>query len=413
MSHPPASLLRHPDFLNLWIGQTVSLFGSQITFLALPLAAAVTLRATPAEMGFLLAASTSPALVFGLLAGAWADRTRRRPLMLGADLARAALLATIPAAAALGVLTLPHLCAVAFATGALALLFDAAYAAYLPALVPREQLVDANSKLATSVSLAQIGGPALAGLLVTWLTAPIVIAADALSFLVSALSLRLIRTREAAPSPQAEDPSLVHALRAGVRVIAGHALLRPIAAASATLNFFGGMIDALLILYLTRDLAQPQLFVGSVYALGSFSGLLGALAGARIAARLGLGRTILAGALLTGVGWACLAWAVAVPPYAVAIVLAGALLFGLGNATYNLAITSQAQLAVPAELLGRYYATMTVAATALLPVGSLLGGALGTLLGVRSAMALAGAGMLTAFVWVLASPLRYREAARP
>ncbi|MGH2485484.1 MAG: MFS transporter, partial [Ktedonobacterales bacterium] len=181
----PPSLWRHRLFLRLWTGQTISLVGSQVTLLALPLTAVLTLRASAFQMGVLRALQYAPALLIGLFAGVYIDRLRRRPILMGADVGRALLLGSIPLVAALGALTMGYLEAIAFLVGSLSVIFEAAYLAFLPALVGRAQLVDANGKLEASQSVSRIVGPGFAGLLIQLLTAPIAIIADAASFVVS------------------------------------------------------------------------------------------------------------------------------------------------------------------------------------------------------------------------------------
>ncbi len=199
---PVAGLWRHPDFLKLWAGQTVSLCGSEVTALALPLTAVLVLKAGPAQMGLLRAIESVPALLVALLAGVWVDRVRRRPLLIGANLGRAALLGSIPVAASLGLLRLDVLYIVAFAAGTLAVVFSVAYSAFFPSLVAPEHLVEGNTKLEMSRSVAQIAGTGLGGTLVQLLTAPIAIAVDAFSFVVSALSIAAIRAPETRPAPR-------------------------------------------------------------------------------------------------------------------------------------------------------------------------------------------------------------------
>ena len=231
-------LWRHPDFVKLWTGQTISLIGSQVTFLALPLTAVLVLNATPAQMGFLTAAGAIPSLLVGLFAGVWVDRHRRRPILIAADLGRAALLLLIPVAALLGVLRIEYLYIVAFLVGTLGLFFEVAHHSFLPSLVGREQLVEGNSKLEISDSVAEIVGPGLAGGLVQLVTAPIAIAVDAISFLISALFLGLIRTPEPAPKPPDEQQNIFGEVVEGLALVSGNALLRAIAGGMSTVHLF-------------------------------------------------------------------------------------------------------------------------------------------------------------------------------
>lgn len=232
-----AGLWRHADFLRFWAAQTISLFGSEITYLALPLLAALTLGASPAEMGILTAAGTLPYLAFGLVAGVWVDRLRRRSLMVAADVGRGLLLLSVPLAAWLGLLRVELLYAVAFFAGTLSLLFAAADSAYLPSLVRRDQLVEANGKLALSTALTEGAGPGLASLLVQALTAPVAILLDALSFGMSAALLSRIQTQESGSPRQTEVRRGVwREVGTGLRFVMGEPLLRSTTALSALLQ---------------------------------------------------------------------------------------------------------------------------------------------------------------------------------
>jgi len=398
-------LWRHPDFLKLWLGQTISLFGSQITEWALPLAADLILKATPAQMGVLVAARTTPFFLVSLFAGVWVDRLRRRPVLIVADLGRAVLLGFIPLAALAGWLRLEQLFIIAFLTGILTVFFDTAYQAFLPSLVERDQLVEGNSKLAFTLSAAELAGPGLAGGLAQWLTAPIAIALDAVSFVISAFCLIGIRKLEPQPSPIGH-PNIWREILEGLQVIASDPRLRAIAASALALNFFGGVYDALIVVYVTRELGLAPLFVGLRFFAGSFSGLFIALWSDRLARHLGLGPSIILGAFLIGLA------SIFVPltggPPLVALLLMGisGLIGGAGNMTYNISLTSVAQSIVPERLLGRYNASLSFIALGLLPLGSLIGGALGQRFGLRMAMVVFAIGSVSAFLWVFLSPLR-------
>src|SRR5205085_1546506 len=232
-------LLINRNFGLLWIGQTISAFGSRITREGLPLTANLVLGATPTEMGLLAAAGTLPVLLIGLLAGVWVDRLPRRPILIIADISRAVLLGTVPLAAVLGVLRIEQLYLVAVLVGILTVFFEVANQSFLPTLVQREHIVEGNSKLSASDSLAEIGGPALTGVLVQLITAPIAILFDALSFLASALCAGFIRVREPAPVPTEERQSLWREIREGLRLVLGNPLLRATTAALSTRAFFG------------------------------------------------------------------------------------------------------------------------------------------------------------------------------
>ena len=264
---PAADLWRDRDFVRFWAGESVSLVGSQITALALPFMAVLVLGASPAQMGLLGALGFLPFLVVTLPAGAWIDRHRRRPTLIVANLARAALIATIPLAALFGVLRMELLYVIAFAVGVLTVAFDVAYLAYVPSLVSRERLTTANGRLLASASAAEMGGPGLAGLLISLVGAPLALAVDAASYVVSAVSLIGISREEPAPPPEAPGRrDLVAEIREGLRVTFGSPLLRAVAAEAATYNGLYQMIEVLILLYFTRQLGLNPATIGLLFA---------------------------------------------------------------------------------------------------------------------------------------------------
>jgi len=399
-------LWRHPDFLKLWSGQTISLFGSQITFLALPITAALVLQATPAQMGFLAAAEMAPSLLVGLFAGVWVDRLRRRFVMVSADIARGLLLGIIPIAVLFNFLGMPLLYALGFLLGVFNFLFDVAYRSYLPSLVKRNDLMEANAKLEVTNSLAYIAGPGLAGWLVDVLSAPIAIAADAVSFFLSAFAIGSIKKPEAAPEPGADGQTMGREIMKGVRLILKEPILRAMAFGAMTSNFAGGFYSALLVLYITRELGFSALFFGFMYGAGSLSGMLSAVIIKRIQKHVGVGPTFIYADIMIGLGWLLipvLSWGLAAPRL---VIIGCMLVAGFGNTTCNITSTSLAQAVVPFRLLGRYNATDQFIALGLLPIGSLIGGALGTAIGVRGGLIAGGCVMMTSFLWPLFSPLR-------
>ena len=398
-------LWRQPDFLRLWTGQTVSSLGSVVTRTALPLTALIVLQAQPAELGLLAAAGAAPALLVGLLAGVWVDRMRRRPLMIAADVGRAALLLTIPLAALTGVLHIEWLLVVAFLVGGLAVLFDISYQAYVPSLVQADQLVEANSKIGVSDSVAEIGGAALGGALVQAITAPLAILVDAVSFLVSALSLAWIRTPEPVPSAEQEGSWLAQA-RAGIETVRRDGSLLALAGASASFYLFGGFFGALYDLYALRYLGVTPGMLGLLVAAGGVGALLGAAASRPALARWGYGRVLivtLAGRVFTG-----LLTPLATEPgsQAVALLLAGQLLGDFLLSMYFVAALSLRQAIAPPSRLGRVNATMAFLEQGLSPIGLLAGGLIGQAIGPRITLALGALAGLTGAWIVFRSPIR-------
>jgi MFS family permease len=397
---------RHPDFIKLWAGQTISLLGSQVTVLALPLTAAVTLSATPLQMGTLSTLQYIPWLLVGLLAGVWVDRLRRRRVMIAADLGRAALLGMIPVAAAAGFLRMELLYAVGFSVGILNVFFDVAYAAYLPTLVPRDRLVDGNSRLQASASIAEIAGPGIGGGLVQLVTAPLAIAADALSFLASALSLAWIRTPEPESARSDDTRNILHEIMEGLRLVFSNHVLRAFALASVATNFFVDIHLSVFVLYATRELGVSPVMLGAMYAVGSVGGLLGSLAAKPLVKRHGFGRIIIgAQALVTlavlAIPLSGLRFGTAVP-----VTIAAEALWGFAVVVYVINTTSLRQAITPDRFQGRMTASVRFVTWGVAPLGFMLGGVLGGVVGLRATLFIAVAGPLLSIGFLLLSPVR-------
>lgn len=401
---------RDADFARFWAAESISAVGSQITAVALPLLAALWLGASPMSVGVLTAASGLPHLLFGLFAGAWVDRLRRRPIMIAADIGRAALLATIPLAAWLGALRIELLIAVAFFDGAFRVFFDIAYMAYVPTLVSRGHLVEANSKLEASASGAQVIGPALGGMLVRLLGAPIAILVDALTFLASAVFLAGVRVQEPAPAPTS-DASLLREVAHGLGVLWRSGTLRALALASAVMNFGAFVFFAVYVLYLTRTLELDPGAVGLVFALGGVGALIGSLVAGPVRARFGIGPTLVGSLVLFGVFGLTIPLAVVFPAYALPLILVSELMQWVMVLVFDINAVSLRQAITPDRLLGRVNGTMRFVVWGLRPAGSLLGGYLGSRIGLPATLAVGGLGMLAAFVPLLGSPIpRLRSA---
>jgi MFS family permease len=394
------------DFRWLWAGNTVSRIGSQVSFLALPLVAALTLGATPFQMGLLGAASGVPPLLLGLFVGAWVDRRPRRWLMIGTDLARGVLLLAIPLAAALDRLSMALLCAVIFATGCLTLVFDVAAQSFLPTLVRREALVEANGKLETARSAAELVGPGLAGVLVQLAGAPLAVVADACSYLASGALIGRIRAPERVATGEGAALPLGRAIGEGLRWVVGHRLLGPLVGVIALVTFFNSVLEAVALLYLSRSLALAPATIGVVFALGSAGFLLGALGAARLTARLGLGPTLIAALALLGLADLIVPLAGGSPLLVGGLLVVAQFGFGCGLVVFNINSVSLRQGLTPDRLQGRVSASVRLLAQGLTPLGALGGGLLGEWLGLRATLFVAVAGELAGAVWLLLSPLR-------
>lgn len=393
------------DFLKLWIGQTVSLLGSRVTSLALPLTAILVLHAGPTQVGLLQASGSAALLLSGLVAGVWADRGRRRPIMIAANLGSALCLFSIPLASWLGVLHLPQLYLVSFLAAGLGVFFSVAYRAYIPSLVPRDRLVEANSRLTISASTAQIAGPAAGGALIAALTAPVAILADALSFAASALSLLAIGTREPAVQ-RAEEESMVSEALGGARMVLRHSILRALSGASALFNLFDSMLFAVYVLYMSHTLGLTPTTIGLVFGLAGAGGLGGAFLATPLTARLGLGRAIVSGIVLLTAGELLIAASRGPQLVAAAVLLLAEAAVELGDALYSINTASLTVAVTPDSLRGRVTAANALASMALSPVGALLGGLLGSTAGLRQTVVIAGAGTLLCLIPIVLSPLR-------
>lgn len=401
---PRPSLWAHQDFLKLWAGQTVSQFGSQITFLALPLVAALLLNASPLEMGVLAAAEMAPFLLIGLPAGVWVDRTARRPILILGDFSRAVVLASIPAAALLGLLTMNQLYVVAFLVGIATVFFDVAYMSYLPSMVHRASLVEGNSKLETSRAAAQVAGPGVGGVLVQVLSAPVAIAVDSLTFLVSGAFVLAIRAPEAPPKIEKAGESLRREIAEGIRYVFTHALLRPIASSTATFNLFAAASGALYVLFAVNELDLDAALLGFIFAVGNVGLVLGAVFAGGLSRRYGLGNTITGAAAISGL--AALLVPIATPQTAVALLISSQAIAGMCNMVYNINQVSLRQAITPARVQGRMNATIRFTVWGTMPIGALIGGVIGEALGLRPAMAIAAVGTSLAFLWLVRSPVR-------
>jgi MFS family permease len=397
------SLLRHRDFRHLWAAETVSQVGTQVTLLALPVVAVTVLDATPLQMGVLTALETAAFLLIGLPAGAWVDRWRRRRVLVTADLVRAAVLATLPLAYLLDALTLGQLFVVAAVTGTATVFFDVAYQSYLPALVDRDQLVDGNGKLEASRAVAQVAGPGLTGVLLRLVGAPLLIAVDAVSFLLSALFIGGIRRADTVPDRVARRP-LRSEIAEGLSFVVRHPRLRRIVACTGTSNLFSAMTNALLVLFVIRSLGLSESTLGLVFSAGAVGGLVGAATAARFARLVGEGRAIPVAAIVCAAFGTLLPLAAFGPP--VVLLVGGWFGLSWGVVVYNVVQVSFRQRLCPPALLGRMNASVRFIVFGTMPLGSLLGGVLGSWLGVLPTLWIAAAGGFLACLPVALSPLR-------
>lgn len=400
-------LWRHRDFLRLWTGESISQLGTMVSFVVIPLTAVTVLHASAFKVGLLTMFESLAFLAIGLPAGAWCDRMRRRPIMIAADVGRGLLLASIPVAAAMHRLTIEQLYAVVLANGVLTVFFEISYQSYLPTLVGREHVVEGNAKLEASRSVAQVAGPSLGGFLAQLFTAPLALYADAASFLWSAVWVRAIRADEQQPD-RPEQRQLLQEIGEGLRYVLGHRILRAIVGCTGTGNLFKAATSAVYIVFLVRGLHVSSGTIGILLGIGSTGGILAAVTVSAVTKIVGQARMIWLSTAITS------PFSLLIPltshGWGLAFFATGWFGVGVGVVYYNVAQVSFRQALTPTRLLGRMNATMRFLVWGTIPLGGLLGGVLGSTIGLRPTLWVCGAGQVAATLWVITSPLvRMRE----
>ena len=404
---PTPGLWHNGAFLRVWSAATISVFGSFVTRIALPFVAILTLKAGPIEVAILRSLELVAALLVGFVAGAWVDRLRRRPILIWADLGRAALLGSIPVAALGGWLALPQVFLVAASAAVLTTFFDVADRAYLPTIVPRSDLVRANGALAATSSAVEFTAFGVAGFLVNLLTAPIAILIDALSFVVSAVLLGTIRQPEPPPPPTADRDPVLDEIREGLRLVVHDPVLRGLVGGTMGLAAMWGIFGATWMLFVVEELRLDPAVIGVIAALGGFGSLLGALLAARATARFGVGNVVIASMLFAALGNLLIPLAPAgLPLVAIACLLGQQLIGDTAVTVFDVTEISVRQARVGDRQLGRVNATVRVAMVLAQLAATLVGGLLAELIGLRGAAFLAPIGALLG-AWALhASPVR-------
>jgi MFS family permease len=400
------SLWRHADFLKLWAGQTVSELGSVVTRTAVPLVALLVLGAGPPQMALLLVSASAAVLLVGLFAGAWVDRLRRRPLLIWTDTIRAFLLLSIPVAQVIGSLSMGQLYVVMFVEAGLGSLFSAAYPAYVPSLIGVDRVVEGNSKLATSSSIAEIGGPGLAGALVQFFTAPFAILVDAVSFGVSAISLVLIRAPEPQRPPRPAPTLIRHEIAEGLQLVRRHRVLLALTSRSIIAHVAGSFYGVLYTIYLIDELHLNPFLLGVVVSAGGVGSLVGSFFAQRVIGRYGLGPAL----IWTAIGASVLGilTPLAQGPLVIATVMVLLpQLVGDGLQTIEgVAEISLIQGLIPDRILGRVNATLEVFSHGIAyPIGALAAAAVAGAIGVRGGIAIGWAGMAISILLLVLSPL--------
>jgi MFS family permease len=406
MRRPSGALWQHPDFLKLWTGQSISELGSQVSQLAIPWLAAVELHASPLAFSLIGVLGFLPFILFALPAGVWVDRLRRRQILIVGDSARAVLLALIPILWAAGVLQIWHLLVLEFVIGIFTVFFDVAYQSYLPALIEREHLIDGNSKLQLTVSIAQIGGPTLSGTLIAAITAPYAIIVDAVSFAISSVFMIGMKHRENLPRQDAAEPRphMWPQVKEGLAWVVGNPNLRAIAGCTGTSNFCSGLMFSIVILYMVRVLHLSSISAGAVFAVGSAGSIAGALLANRLGKKFGVGSAIVFMAVIFSFGG--LTYPLAPQSFPLPLLMAGQLLFGFSAVAYNILQVSYRQAITPERLQGRMNAAMRWIVWGTIPLGTLAGGAIAQVTSLHTAIWVGAVLATPTFLWVLLSPLR-------
>lgn len=398
----PPLLRERGDFRRLWTGQTISVMGDQITGIALPLVAVTSLGADAGQMGWLTAAGLFPHLLFSLPAGVWLDRVhRRRRLMIWADVGRAVLLATIPMAFITGALGMPQLYVVSFLAGTLAVAFDVAWNTVFVAVVPRERFVNAMALLQGSRSMAAVAGPSIGGILVQVLGAPLALLADALSYLGSVVALRGIHSPE--PPVEPAEGGIRAQLGEGIRFIARDPIMRPILLSVATINLFSYAVQALFILYATTILGVNAGVLGLTLGIGAIGSIIGAVVATRIGRRIGIGQAYTLACVIFPLPMLLVPLAGPEMPMAVILGLLGAAEFfaGFGVMVLDINVGALMTARVPDRLRSRSAGSFRVVNYGVRPIGALLGGFLGTAIGVREAMWVGGIAACLGVFWLI------------
>jgi MFS family permease len=406
LRRPTGALWSNADFMKLWTGQSISELGTQVSQLAIPIVAAIALHASPLVFSLLAFFGFLPFILLALPAGAWVDRMRRRPILIVGDAARAILLLTIPIAYALGALTIWQLLVVEFVVGIFTVFFDVAYQSYLPQLVHRDHLIEGNSKLQLTVSIAQVAGPSLSGGLISAITAPYAILADAISFLISTVFLVRIRRPEHLPkrAEGAAKPRMWPEVKEGLSWVFRNPYLRRIATCTGMSNFFATMGFAIFVLYAVRVLQLAPWEIGLVFAAGSVGAIVGALVVNRFQKAIGVGPAIIAMAILFST--AGILVPLAPTSFPLPLLITSFLITQFGGVAYNITQVSLRQAITPERLQGRMNAAMRWIVWGTIPLGTLLGGALATAFTLRTALFVSAIGSMPTFLWVLFSPLR-------
>lgn len=405
ISLPSGALWRHAGFMRLWAAQTVSSFGARISREGLALASVLTIDAKPFQLGILVALVTGPSVVVGFLAGGFVDRTGKRRIMIASDLLRTVVLLSVPVAAWFHLLRMEQLYVVGALMGGLGVFFDIADHAYLPHLIARAHLIEGNTKLSATDSLAEVGGPALAGILVQTLTAPFAIAVNALTYLISAIFLGTISNREEPHREAERRPTLLGDLRLGFTAISHNPLVRPLVVMAVLSPLFGGIFSALYVIFVIKTLGLSPALMGMTVAVGGIGSLLGTAISSRFVRAVGVGRAIALGFLISAVSSIFVPLASGPIWLKIASLMIAQLVGDSMAVAAIIPASSLRQSVIPREMLGRAASVFFVGAGASAVIGALSGGVLGSVLGPRAALFLAVGGLVATPMIGVLSPL--------
>ncbi|RAL24061.1 MFS transporter [Thermoflavimicrobium daqui] len=400
-------LLKQADFRNFWLGHTISMFGVQITLVALPLVAAINLGATPLQMGILQAVEFLPYIIISLFAGVWVDRKPKRPILIITDILRALLLLGIPLGIYLDLLSMPLLFLIAGLVGINTVFFDISHTSYLPFMVRREDLVEGNSKLEFSSSSATTVGQSIGGALIQIFSAPFAIFFNVGTYLLSAIFLSLIKTKELPIEKRPEEQNVWAEIREGTSFVFGNQVIRTLLMATMIFNLFTYVIEPIFILYITRTLKLEPIYIGFIFSMSGVGALLGAMIASSFAKKLGIGRALVASLLIAGVVSFLIPFATFLPLLpAVILIMTMYMIDAAMVIVFNIIQRSLRTSITPDYLQGRMNASIRLFVMGVVPVGSLLGGWLGGMIGTTSTLIVGAIGIMCSSVFILLSTVR-------
>jgi len=399
-----SGLWTHPDFLKLWGGQSLSLIGTQVTIVAMPLVAVQYLHATASQMGILGALARAPFVLF-LFVGVWADRFRRRPTMIITDLGRGLAIGLIPALYFAHLLTLPWIYGIVLVAGALGVLFEVSNQAFIPSLVDRGLVPEANAKFQISQSVAQVGGPSLAGVLFAFFSAASIIVIDAVSYFVGAFASMMIRKPEPAPGDTGPHPKLFPAIGAGISWVWRQPLIRPMMIATAFYMTFTSGIQALYVFYLRHELHLAAWWIGFTLAFLGVGALVGSLLSLRLLRRIGPGPAAFWATVVGNAAFLLIAFAGGPAPLAIGMLALAQAMVGMSGPIAQVGMGSLRMVITPNEMQGRVVAAFRGLSLGLAPLGALAGGFAAAVIGLRPTLAILVVGVLVPIFVMLFSPL--------